>query len=255
MNVAPLDHSLIKVSAQDIDQSIIPGHVAIIMDGNGRWAERNGLSRLKGHRQGLGSVRGVIEGALELKIPYLTLFAFSTENWCRPLAEVKGIFSLLNYAIRRDLQELHNAGIRINFFGERAKLEEKSLKVIDQAVELTQNNKNLHLNIALNYGSRSEIILAVKKVAEDVLKGNLTVEKISEEVFSSMLFTKDIPDPDLLIRTSGEFRISNFLLWQLAYAELLFTQEYWPDFSKETFFSAIHEYQKRERRFGKLSSA
>jgi len=229
-------------------------HVAIIMDGNGRWAAERGLPRVEGHRQGVESVRRTVEAAMELGINHLTLFSFSSENWSRPRQEIHDLFGLLRRFIRRDLAELHKNGVKIRVIGARAGLDDDILRMLDDAVELTKDNSALSLTIAFNYGSRDEIARATRKVAEDAKKGLIDPSDVTPERFATYLDTAGLPDPDLLIRTSGELRLSNFLLWQLAYAEFVFVDVYWPDFSKELFEAAIAEYQRRNRRFGGTSA-
>ena len=229
-------------------------HVAIIMDGNGRWAAERGLPRAEGHRQGVESVRRAVEAAIELGITHLTLFSFSSENWSRPKQEISDLFGLLRRFVRRDLAELHKNGVKIRLIGARAGLDDDILRMLDDAVELTKDNTSLNLTIAFNYGSRDEIARAAQRVAEDVKAGVIAASDVTPERFGSYLDTAGLPDPDLLIRTSGELRLSNFLLWQLAYAEFVFVDVYWPDFSKELFEAAIAEYQRRSRRFGGTSA-
>ncbi len=229
-------------------------HVAIIMDGNGRWAAERGLPRAEGHRQGVESVRRAVEAAMELGVTHLTLFSFSSENWSRPKQEINDLFGLLRRFVRRDLAELHKNGVKIRVIGARAGLEDDILRMLDDAVELTKDNTALTLTIAFNYGARDEIARAAQRVAEDVKAGLVAAEEITPERFGAYLDTADLPDPDLLIRTSGELRLSNFLLWQLAYSEFVFVDVYWPDFTKELFEAAIAEYQRRNRRFGGTSA-
>jgi undecaprenyl diphosphate synthase len=229
-------------------------HVAIIMDGNGRWAAERGLPRTEGHRQGVEAVRRTVEAARELAITHLTLFSFSSENWSRPKQEIHDLFGLLRRFIRRDLADLHKNNIRIRVIGTRAGLERDLLRLIDDAVELTKNNTGLNLTIAFNYGARDEIARAARRLAEDVQSGAVAAGDVTPERFAAYLDTSDLPDPDLLIRTSGEQRLSNFLLWQLAYSEFVFVDCYWPDFSRELFEAAINEYQRRSRRFGGTSA-
>jgi undecaprenyl diphosphate synthase len=221
------------------------------MDGNGRWATEHGLMRLEGHNAGVEAVRGAVRSAKELGVKYLTLYSFSSENWGRPKQEVTGLMGLLRRFLRSDLQKLHKQGVKIRIIGERDGVEQDILQMFDEAEQLTANNHELNLQIAFNYGSRGEIATAVRTIAEQVVAGELRPEEITEELVAGSLYTADIPDPDLIIRTSGEKRISNFLLWQAAYAEFVFLDEYWPDFDKESMAAAIAEYQRRERRFGK----
>jgi undecaprenyl diphosphate synthase len=227
-----------------------PRHVAIIMDGNGRWAAERRLPRIEGHRRGVEAVRRTVEAAGDLGITHLTLFSFSSENWSRPAEEIRDLFGLLRRFIRRDLADLHKNGVRIRIIGSRADLDNDIQRMLDDAVELTKENSALNLTIAFNYGSRNEIARAATRFAEDVKGGVLTPEDMTEELFGSYLDTDGLPDPDLLIRTSGELRLSNFLLWQLAYTEFVFVDTYWPDFNKTHFEEAIAEFQRRNRRFG-----
>ena len=229
-------------------------HIAIIMDGNGRWAAERGLPRAEGHRQGVESVRRTVNAAQELGVTHLTLFSFSSENWSRPRQEINDLFGLLRRFIRRDLADLHKNGVRIRVIGTRAGLERDLLRLIDDAIELTKDNTSLNLTIAFNYGARDEIARAARRVAEDVAKGALDASEVTPERFATYLDTADLPDPDLLIRTSGELRLSNFLLWQLAYSEFVFSDCYWPDFSREHLEAALVEYQRRNRRFGGTSA-
>jgi undecaprenyl diphosphate synthase len=231
-----------------------PRHIAIIMDGNGRWAAERGLPRAEGHRQGVDSVRSTVKAALELGVTHLTLFSFSSENWSRPRQEIHDLFGLMRRFVRRDLADLHKNGVRIRVIGTRSGLDDDILRLIDDAVLLTKDNSALNLTIAFNYGSRDEIARAAARVAEAVSEGTLEASAITPERFGSYLDTADLPDPDLLIRTSGELRLSNFLLWQLAYSEFVFVDTYWPDFSRETLDAAIAEYQRRTRRFGGLKA-
>jgi len=232
----------------------VPRHIAIIMDGNGRWAAERGLPRAEGHRQGVDSVRRSVKAALELGITHLTIFSFSSENWSRPRQEIHDLFGLMRRFVRRDLADLHKNGVRIRVIGTRSGLDDDIMRLIDDAVLLTKDNSALNLTIAFNYGSRDEIARAAARVAEAVAEGTLDVSDITPERFGSYLDTVDLPDPDLLIRTSGELRLSNFLLWQLAYSEFVFVDTYWPDFSRETLEAAIAEYQRRTRRFGGLKA-
>ncbi len=237
---------------EKLNKEKIPNHVAIIMDGNGRWAKLQNKNRIYGHREGTKSVKSVIEGAVEIGIKYITIYAFSTENWKRPEQEVSGLMSLLVSGIKNELNTIHKQNIKLLVIGNSRNIPSKVQKVIDKAVEKTKNNTGLTLIIALSYSSRLEIIEAVNEIVKDVKDKKIT-EKITEKTFSNYLYTANFPDPDLLIRTSGEIRISNFLLWQISYSELYFTETLWPDFKKEEFFEAIYSYQNRERRFGKTA--
>ncbi|MCX6202224.1 MAG: hypothetical protein RLZZ75_302 [Bacteroidota bacterium] len=234
-----------------IDLTRLPEHVAIIMDGNGRWAEEKGEDRLFGHFHGVESVRDIVEGAAELGIGYLTLYAFSTENWDRPANEVAGLMSLLVDTIRKEVPTLNKNNIRLQVIGDRQMLPDFAQKELEEALALTAANTGLTLVMALSYSSRWEITNAVKQIAMDVKAGSLDPQQINQDTIADYLCTKGIPDPALVIRTSGEFRISNFLLYQLAYAELYFTPILWPDFRKPNLYEAILDFQQRERRFGK----
>jgi len=234
-----------------IDLTRLPEHVAIIMDGNGRWAEEKGEDRLFGHFHGVESVRDIVEGAAELGIGYLTLYAFSTENWDRPAHEVAGLMSLLVDTIRKEVPTLNKNNIRLQVIGDKQMLPDFAQKELEEALALTAANTGLTLVMALSYSSRWEITNAVKQIAMDVKAGSLDPQQINQDTIADYLCTKGIPDPALVIRTSGEFRISNFLLYQLAYAELYFTPILWPDFRKPNLYEAILDFQQRERRFGK----
>ncbi len=229
----------------------LPSHIAIIMDGNGRWAKEKGEDRLYGHLHGVESVRNIVEGAAELGIKYLTLYAFSTENWDRPEYEVSGLMELLVDTIHNEVPTLNKNNIRLHVIGDINKLPDAAKTELSEALKETSVNSGLNLIMALSYSSRWEIVNAVKQIAADVKEGKLTADSISEEVLKQYLTTKAFPDPELMIRTSGEYRVSNFLLYQLAYSELYFTSTRWPDFRKENLYTAILDYQNRERRFGK----
>ena len=231
----------------------LPRHVAIIMDGNGRWAKEKGKDRLFGHYSGVDSVRNIVEGCAELGIEYLTLYAFSTENWDRPKDEVTGLMELLVQTIRNEVADLNKNNIRLYVIGNTDLLPDSAQKELAEAMSETKDNTGLNLVMALSYSSRWEIINAVKNIGEEVKNGNLDPAAINDEVFKQYLCTASIPDPELMIRTSGEYRISNFLLYQLAYSELYFTDVLWPDFRKENLYDALLDYQNRERRFGKTS--
>lgn len=232
------------------DPSPGPQHVAIIMDGNGRWAKARGLPRVAGHRRGADAVRRVIRGAGELGVPVLTLFAFSTENWARPADEVSDLMGLLRHYLRHELEELGRNGAKLRVIGDRDRLAKDIVKDITDAEARTRTNTRIDVNICINYGSRDEILRATRSLARKVAAGEITAEQIDESRFGRELLTAGLPDPDLLIRTSGEQRISNFLLWQCAYAELVFMDTLWPDFGKEQLEQAIAEFRKRERRYG-----
>jgi undecaprenyl diphosphate synthase len=227
-----------------------PNHVAIIMDGNGRWAKARGLPRVAGHRRGADAVRRVVRGAGELGIPVLTLFAFSTENWTRPADEVNDLMGLLRHYLRNELDELHKNGARLRVIGNREGLASDIVRDISDAENMTLGNSRIDVNICINYGARAEILHAIRSLARQVAAGELTADRIDEDRFESELLTSGVPDPDLLIRTSGEQRISNFMLWQCAYAELVFVDTLWPDFGKEHLEQAIAEFRRRERRYG-----
>jgi undecaprenyl diphosphate synthase len=236
-----------------LDKSRIPKHVAVIMDGNGRWAEKHGKARVFGHESGVESVRSVVEGAGEIGIKHLTLYAFSTENWDRPKNEVEALMELLVHAIDNESELLMKNNVRLSAIGDLSKMPTKVKERLDSCIRFLSDNTGLNLILALSYSSKWEIINAVKNLAKDSVKGKINPEMINNELFETYLNTTDIPDPELLIRTSGEFRISNFLLWQIAYAELYFTEKLWPDFRKEDLFEAVFDFQNRERRFGKIS--
>jgi undecaprenyl diphosphate synthase len=227
-----------------------PHHVAIIMDGNGRWAKARGLPRVAGHRRGADAVRRVVRGAGELGIPVLTLFAFSTENWTRPADEVNDLMGLLRHYLRNELEELHKNGARLRVIGNRDGLAADIVRDIDEAQKMTQANARIDVNICINYGARDEILQATRSLARRVAAGELAADGIDEARFEQELLTAGVPDPDLLIRTSGEQRISNFLLWQCAYSELVFVDTLWPDFGKDHLERAIAEFRRRERRYG-----
>ncbi len=235
-----------------IDENRIPKHVALIMDGNGRWAKKRGKERIYGHENGINAVRETLEAAGELKIPYITIYAFSTENWNRPENEVKTLMELLVKAIRNEIDSLNKNGIKLNTIGDIQSLPKECLEELKEAMNITKNNDKMNLVVALSYSSRWEIINAVKNIAEDIKSDKLNIQNINDSCFEKYLSTTEFPDPDLLIRTSGELRISNFLLWQIAYSELYFPDVLWPDFDKNHFFKAIYEFQKRDRRFGNI---
>lgn len=236
-----------------IDLSRLPQHVAIIMDGNGRWAKEKGKLRIFGHHNGVLSVRDVVEGSCDIGLKYLTLYTFSSENWNRPKLEVMAIMELMVSTIHKEIANFMKKNVRLNAIGDLQMLPERCLRELNNAIEQTSGNTGLVLTLALSYSSRREIVGAAKKLAEKVLKGELKLDDINETVFEDNLYTHNMPDPELLIRTSGEHRISNYLLWQIAYAELYFTSKLWPDFRMEDLFEAILDYQKRERRFGLTS--
>ncbi len=231
----------------------LPRHIAIIMDGNGRWAQRRGLPRVAGHREGIQSVRSVVELCSRLGIEVLTLYTFSTENWRRPREEISALMGLLVETLRKEIQKLVKNNIRFTVIGNIERLPLEIQKSVQEAIEMTQANTGLNLNLALSYGSREEIVHAVQSIAQKVKQGKLQPEDISQETLQAHLYTAGLPDPDLLIRTSGESRVSNFLLWQLAYTEIYITDVLWPDFRENELLLAIEDYQRRERRFGKVS--
>jgi len=232
----------------------IPHHVAIIMDGNGRWAAQRGLPRGEGHRRGVEAVRNTVRVATELGIGILTIFSFSSENWSRPRSEILDLMALLRRFIRNDLADLHRNNVRVRVIGERESLDPDIARLLEEAESLTRANTGLVLVVAFNYGARQEIARAVRRLAEDVEAGRLRPEAITEDLLASRLDTSGLPDPDLVIRTSGEQRLSNFLLWQAAYSELVFVPVFWPDFDRATLEGAIAEYRTRERRFGGLAA-
>ncbi|QCX37478.1 isoprenyl transferase [Aureibaculum algae] len=230
-----------------------PKHVAIIMDGNGRWAKQKGMLRVFGHRNGVKAVKQTVEAASEIGIEVLTLYAFSTENWNRPKTEVKALMKILVSSLKDELETFQQNNIRLQTIGQTQNLPKKAQKELLEVIELTKNNTSMVLNLALSYGSREEIVNTIKNISKKVVNKQLSIEEIDENIINNHLYTFTLPDVDFLIRTSGEKRISNFLLWQIAYAELYFTDVLWPDFRKEDFFKAILDYQCRERRFGKIS--
>jgi len=238
---------------EKIDLKRLPVHVAIIMDGNGRWAKERGYDRIFGHQNGVVSVREVTEAAAEIGVKFLTLYAFSTENWARPRVEVDALMELLIDTIEKETPTLHKNNVRLMAIGDLSRLPSNASKKLERCLDETSANNGLSLVLALSYSSRWEIKDAMQKIGSEVCKGNLRIEEITDELIASYLSTKNIPDPDLLIRTSGESRLSNFLLWQMAYTELYFTQTHWPDFRKENLYEAICEYQNRDRRFGKTN--
>ena len=245
MTVARVKHS---------EEQAAPLHVAIIMDGNGRWAMARNLPRTAGHKRGAESVKTAIKSAVEIGVSYLTLYGFSQENWNRPETEVNDLMGLLRFHLRSEINYLSEKGVRLRVIGDRERLAPDIINLIENAEEKTSSNTRLNLIVALSYGGRSEIAHAARQLAHKVKDGVLEPEEINEALFENNLYTASIPDPDLLIRTSGEQRISNFLLWQLAYAEFVFIDKHWPDFSKEDFEFAIREYQARDRRYGTTSS-
>ena len=232
----------------------MPRHVAIIMDGNGRWAAERDLSRTEGHKRGVESVRETVRAAIELNIPCLTLFSFSSENWSRPQKEIRDLMSLLRRFIRTDLADLHKHDVKIRVIGERSGVESDIVRLIEDAVSLTRDNTGLQLTVAFNYGARDEIARAARQLAGEVKAGTLSPDDITPERLGDALDTRELPDPDLLIRTGGEVRVSNFLLWQCAYTEFMFLDIYWPDFTREALEEAISAFRNRERRIGGLTA-
>ncbi len=239
---------------QDLKKSgEIPVHIAIIMDGNGRWAHKRGLPRAAGHKVGVDSVKDIVKACAQIGVKHLTLYTFSTENWKRPKDEVSTLMRLLVSSLRKESNELNENDVKLTTIGDVQTLPNEVQKELNDAVERTKNNKTMNLNLALSYSGRWEILEAIKKIAEDVSNRGLKIIDINENCIANHLTTKNIPDPDLLIRTSGEFRVSNFLLWQIAYSEFFITDDYWPDFRRKNLYEAIRNFQKRERRFGKVS--
>lgn len=236
-----------------LDAGSMPRHIAIIMDGNGRWAQKRRLPRTMGHRAGMTVLKKIVRSCDELDIPFLTVFAFSTENWKRPITEVDYLMNLLVEFLHKELEELHRKNVQIRVMGDYTVIPRQCQVEIKQAMELTRNNSGLVFNIALNYGSRQEIVEAVRSLIDKVVSQKMAAEDIDEAIMSQMLYTRGMPDPDLLIRTAGEMRISNFMLWQIAYAEIVISDILWPDFTEEALVQAIQEYQGRERRYGGLS--
>lgn len=235
------------------DEASVPNHIAIIMDGNGRWAKKRGLPRAAGHKSGVETVREVLESCVALGVKYLTLYTFSTENWKRPKDEVSTLMRLIVQSLHNELDEMHKNGVKLNTIGELEKLPVEVQKEIKDALKKTENNTTITLNLALSYSGRTEITDTVRKIAELYAEGKIEKHEINEELISSSLYTKDIPDPDLMIRSGGEYRISNFLLWQLAYSELYVTDVLWPEFTYKDLIKAVKDFQKRERRFGLTS--
>ncbi len=236
-----------------INKERLPKHIAIIMDGNGRWAKQKGKLRVFGHKNGVKAVRDTVEGAAEIGIKALTLYAFSTENWNRPKAEVDVLMNLLVSALKKELKLLQDNNIKLQAIGNLEQLPKKAKKELEEVIQLTKNNSHLILNLAISYSSKEEIVNAFKKISKKIVNNELSIEEIDENIINNHLYTRNLPDVDLVIRTSGEKRISNFLLWQIAYAELYFTDLFWPDFRKNHLIDAIIDYQQRERRFGKTS--
>lgn len=236
-----------------LEKGRLPRHIAIIMDGNGRWAKEKGLNRTEGHREGIETVREIVKASSRLGVEYLTLYAFSIENWKRPVAEVGILMRLLEHYLKAELDELHQNNVKILTIGKTNSLPKVVQKLLYKAIETTKENTGLTLTLALSYGGRGDIVRAVQMISLDVRRGKVSPEDITDELFASYLQTASIPDPDYLIRTSGERRLSNFLLWEMAYGEIYITDKFWPDFGKKDLYEAIHDYMARERRFGKTS--
>lgn len=252
-NKEQVSESEVNILLDGLDRKNLPLHVAIIMDGNGRWAAQRHLPRIAGHRKGIQSVREIITFAREIGIKALTLYAFSNENWNRPAKEITQLMILLEQYLNKELETMMKNGIRFRAVGQIDRLQDSVSQLIHAVEEKTKDNSDMVLVLALSYGGRTEIVDAIKKVYQDLKAENLSLKDLDENRFSNYLYTKDIPDPDLMIRTSGEIRVSNFLLWQVAYTELYFTKTLWPDFRKKDFLMALHDYQGRERRFGGVS--
>ncbi|MCE5304743.1 isoprenyl transferase [bacterium] len=251
-------HNELSANDKDLQLGIrekgkLPHHIGIIMDGNGRWAERQGLSRYEGHREGIESVRDIVKASSQLGIEFLTLYSFSIENWNRPVNEVNGLMQLLELYLRKEVAELNENKVRIKTIGKTSALPPSVQELLYNSIELTRKNKGLTLTLALSYSGRWDIVRALQVLALDVRSGKLSPEDITEELFASYLQTRDMPDVDLMIRTSGELRLSNFLLWEMAYGEIFITEKLWPDFRREDLYEALIDYSKRERRFGKTS--
>lgn len=236
-----------------LEKHQIPNHVAIIMDGNGRWASRRGLGRIEGHKRGKDAVKSIVEASRELGLSYLTLYAFSTQNWYRPREEVKALMALLNRYLRTELRRMMNYNIRLRVIGDLERLPRNVRKSLMEVIDATEDNTGLTVVLAVSYGAREEIVAGVRSLAKRVECGQLKPDEIDEKTIEEVLWTRDIPPPDLLIRTSGEFRVSNFMLWQLAYTEIFVTETLWPDFDREEFLRALLDYQSRERRFGRTA--
>jgi undecaprenyl diphosphate synthase len=243
-----------KLQEELIALGTMPQHLAVIMDGNGRWANERRLPRIAGHQEGIESVRDIVKASSQLGIKYLTLYAFSNENWKRPIAEVSGLMKLLEHYLRKELDELHRNNVRLQSIGKLSSLPKTVQKSLLRSIEKTKDNTGLTLILALSYSGRWDIVRAVQMIALDIRRGKLSPEDISEEVFSSHLQTKNNPDPDFLIRTSGEMRLSNFLLWEMAYGEIYISDKFWPDFRRNDLYNSLTDYVKRERRFGMTSA-
>jgi len=248
-----MDENITQQFKDLIDVGRLPEHIAIIMDGNGRWAKQHGKPRVFGHKNGVKAVREVTEASAEIGVKYLTLYAFSTENWNRPALEVTALMELLVFTIGKEIRTLQKNNIRLNAIGNLNNLPEKCRKELFNAIEKTSNNTRMTLTLALSYGSREELTEAFSRMHKDIVAGKLSESDIRPETIQKYLYTHNIPDPELMIRTSGEYRISNFLLWQMAYTEFIFTDKLWPDIEKKDLYESIYKYQQRERRFGKIS--
>jgi len=247
-----LNSSPSAVELSGLDTAKLPAHVAIIMDGNGRWAKKRLLARIKGHEKGSAAVRKIVRACREIGIPYLTLYAFSTENWQRPKSEVNALMALLKQFLKSELTEMQENNVRLHAIGQIERLPQGVYQALQNGMTATKDNKALQLTLALSYGARAEMIQMVQEISQKVKNGSLELDSINEELIADHLYTSQMPDPDLLIRTSGEMRISNFLLWQLAYTEIHITPTLWPDFDKEEFLQILKDYQGRDRRFGKI---
>lgn len=243
-----------EIRPDDLNTQTLPQHIAIIMDGNGRWAKKRGLPRLAGHRQGLETLKNIVQACQELGVPYLTVYAFSTENWKRPQDEVEGLMRLLVEYIQNELDNLNKKGVRVRAIGELERLPQEARRQVERAIDQTKENQGLNLQIALNYGGRREIVEALRAISREVAAGKVKPEQIDEELVSRFLYTAGIPDPDLLIRPSGELRWSNFLIWQAAYSEFWITNVLWPDFKPADLYRAVFDYQHRQRRYGGLTN-
>ena len=242
------------MDVKELNEGKLPRHVAIIMDGNGRWAKKRSLPRIMGHRRGMESVKEIVQASRDLGgIEVITLYAFSTENWKRPKVEIKALMTLLKKYINSEINDLHKNDIRVNMIGDLKKLPEDILNLVQEAVQKTKNNRSMVLNVALSYSGRDEILHAIKKIVKKYKSNKMALSDLNVETFSDFLYTAGLPDPDLLIRTSGELRVSNFLLWQIAYTEIYVTDVLWPDFRKKDFYEALFEYQQRKRRFGRTN--
>ncbi len=242
-----------KLQEELLNSGKLPKHIAIIMDGNGRWAQSKGLPRISGHEEGIESVRDIVKASSQLNIEYLTLYAFSNENWKRPLAEVSGLMKLIEYYLKKEINELHQNNVKLHTIGKTSSLPKTVQKLLLEGMEKTRENNGLTLTLALSYSGRWDILRAVQMIGLDIRRGKVSPEDITEDTFSSYLQTHDLPDPDFMIRTSGEMRLSNFLLWEMAYGEMWITRKFWPQFRRLDLYEALYDYVTRERRFGKTS--